>query len=763
MKLYVSCFLRFLLAVSFSNSCLAQNNLPDAHLSGVILDMSGSGVGGVHVSAALDDQPQGNVWKATSTTDGAFALALPPGKYHIVFAKNSFATREFDFELAGGETKKLDFRMELEQLSASVVVTAQSEPLQIQRTTAPVDIITKEEIDQRKAVSLADALLYSPGITIGRTGAEGGSTSIFLNGGESRFTKLLVDGAPVNPIGNAVDFSYLSYENIDKVEIVRGAESAIYGTDAVSGVIQIFTHRGTTRTPSVNLYAEGGTFSTGNGGADIGGLLGKFDYSAAGSYFSTGGPDVDNRFINRTASGNFGYSFSDSNQLRVTVRNNGSNAGTPGQTLITPPNSDAHTDYENFSANARWDFALGKHWHYQISGSEAYNRRISENPTQSFFATDPAVGCPQDPASPNSVPTPEFCDFPGNSSAKQNRANVAAQASFLLSNFAATTGYQYEVENAFLSTIQIDHARRNNQGGFLDFRYSPHPRLTLSFGGRAEANGNFGTRFVPRVGASMALLQGRGFWGETRLRLYYGEGIKEPGFDQTIGFDICDPGNPTLKPESSKSWSAGIEQKIADDRVSFSGQYFYNRFYDLVSFTSCSSFAPCNVPIPSGCGSPFWGSFFNTDKARARGVNVTAEVKTAKWLKLVGTYTYDDTRVIEADNAFDPTQTAGNRLLRRPVHSGSATLFANYRSLVFTLAGYFSGERTDSDFLFLGFTRNPGYARFDLATAYNFGRGISGYVRVQNLFDKQYQDALGFPALGREARVGINYRFGGKS
>ena len=749
-------------ATIFPGFGFAQSNLPDAQLKGSITDRTGAGVGGVHVSARNPNDSQGNVWKATSTTGGEFTLTLPAGKYHIVLSRTPFTTREYDFEFAGGELKTLGVRMELERLSASVVVTAQAEPLQIQQTTAPADLITKQDIDMRKGAVFTDVLLYSPGISIGRTGPEGGTASIFLNGGESRFTKVLVDGAPLNPIGNAVDFSYLTLDNIDKAEIVRGAESAIYGTDAVSGVIQIFTHRGSTRTPSIGLFAEGGNFGSGRGGADISGLVGKFDYSAAGSYFSTDGPDVDNRFVNRTASGNFGYSFSDTNQLRLAIRNNGSNAGTPGQTVFTPPNSDAHTDYENFSANARWDFAAGKHWHYQLSGSEAYNRRISDNPTQSFFATDPNAFCPQDPTSPNSVPTLEFCDFPGNSSAKQNRANVAAQASFLLPNFAATGGYQYEVENAFLSTIQVDHARRNNQGGFLDFRYSPHPRMTLSFGGRAEANGSFGTRVVPRVGASMALLQGRGFWGETRLRLYYGEGIKEPGFEQTIGFDICDPGNPTLKPESSKSWSAGIQQKVAGDHVNVSVDYFSNRFYDLVSFTSCSVFAPCNVPIPVGCGSPFWGSFFNTDKARARGANVTAEAKLAKWLKVIGNYTYDDTRVIEAHNAFDRTQTAGNRLLRRPLRSGSLTLFYAYRSFAATFAGYFAGERTDSDFLFLGFTRNPGYARFDFSTSYNFGRGVSAYVRAQNLFDKQYQDALGYPALGREVRAGMNYRFRGK-
>ena len=765
MKLFASAFLflAFFLAVISPSFVSAQNSQPDAHLSGTITDTSGAGVGGVHVSAQMENEPQGNIWKATSTTDGEFTLTLPPGKYHIALARSPFATREYFLEFVGAETKTLTVRLELERLSASVVVTAEAEPLQVQQTTAPVDVITKVDIEHRKAVTLTDALLYSPGIAIGRTGPEGGSTSIFLGGGNSNFTKVLVDGTPVNPPGDAVDFSYLTLDNIDKVEIVRGAESAIYGTDAVSGVIQIFSHRGSTRTPSVDLFGEGGSFSTGRGGADVSGLAGKLDYAFAGSYFSAGGPDVNNRFVNRTVTANTGYSFNDTNQLRLTVRNNGSNAGTPGQTLFTPPNDDAHTDYENFSANGRWDFAVGDHWHYQVTGAEAYNRRLSENPTQSFFATDPNAFCPQDPTSPHSVPTLDFCDFPGSSSSKQNRASVAAQASFVLSNFAATGGYQYEVENAFLSSIQTDHARRNNQGGFLDFRYSPHPRLTLDFGGRAEANGNFGTRVVPRAGASIALLQGRDFWGETRLRLFYGEGIKEPRFDQTIGFDVCDPGNPALKPESSKTWTAGIEQKIALDRAKISVEYFSSRFYDMVSFASCSTFAPCSFPVPQGCGSPFWGTFFNTDRARARGVNVSVEAKAASWLRVLGNYTYDDTRVIEAQNTFDPTQTAGNRLLRRPLNSGSMTLIATYRSFGLTLAGYFTGERTDSDFLFLGFTRNPGYARFDLATSYNFGKGVTAYVRAQNLFDKQYQDALGYPALGREVRVGMNYRFGGKS
>jgi len=739
----------------------AQNNLPDARLTGTITDSSGAGVGGVHVSAQNENESQGNIYKATSTTDGAFTLAVPPGKYHVTLTRVPFATREYDLEFAGGEAKALDVRMELERLSASVVVTAQAEPLQVQQSTAPVDVITKEEIDERLSRTLPDALLYSPGIAIGRTGSEGGTASIFLGGGNSSYTKVLVDGTPVNEPGNAVDFSNFTLDNVDKVEIVRGAESAIYGTDAVSGVVQVFTHRGATRVPEVSLFGEGGTFGTGRGGAQLSGLLGNFDYSVAGSYFGTDGPENENYFYNRTLSGNFGYRISEDNQIRLTLRNNTSNAQTPGQTLLQPPNLDAHTDYGFFSSNLRWDFATGKHWHHQLSGAESYNRELIANPVQSFFATDPNAFCPQDSNAPNSVPTAEFCDFTFTSKNRYNRASVNAQSSFLLPNFAATGGYQYEVENATLQSLDTTsnlflgpHLRRNNQGGFLDFRYSPHPRATISVGGRAESNAVFGTRVVPRVGASLALLQGRDFWGETRLRAFYGEGIKEARFDQTNSSFACFPGNPSLKPESSKTWSVGIEQKFWEDHARVSVDYFANRYYDIVSFEFLSPTMSC----PSGTG-----TFFNTDLARARGVNFAGEVMPARWLRIIGDYTHDDSRVVTSPNAFDPALLPGNHLLRRPVDAGSVSLLAAWKNITGSFAGYFSGERTDSDFLFLGLPpRTQGYARFDLSTSYIFGRGVSAYVRAQNLFDKQYQDALGYPALGREVRVGMNYRFGGK-
>jgi len=739
----------------------AQSDSSDARLSGHITDGSGAGVGGVHLSAQNQNEPKGNIYKATSTTDGEFSLALPPGKYHLVLERSPFSTREFDVDLAASEKKVLDVKMELEPLSASVFVTAESAPLQIQQTTAPVDTVTRKEIDDRLLRTLPDALLTSTAISIGRTGSEGGTASVFLGGGNSSYTKVLVDGTPVNEPGNAVDFSNFTLDNVDKVEVVRGAESAIYGTDAVSGVVQVFTHRGTTRVPEVNLFGEGGTFTTGRGGAQISGLLSKFDYSAAGSYFGTDGPDNQNAFYNRTLSGNFGYRFSEDNQIRLTLRNNTSNAQTPGQTLLEPANLDAHTDYGFFSTNLKWDFATGKHWHHQLSGAESYNRELIADPIQSFFQTDPAAFCPQDPNAPGAVPTAEFCDFTFSSKNRYNRASLNARSSFLLPNFAATGGYQYEVENATLQSLDATsnlflgpHLRRNNQGGFLDFRYSPHPRASITLGGRAESNAVFGTRVVPRVGASLALLQGRDFWGETRFRIFFGEGIKEARFDQTNNTFDCFPGNPALKPESSKTWSVGIEQRVWDNRGKFGVDYFADRYYNIVSF----EFLPPTPTCPSGTG-----SFFNTDLARSRGVNFTGEVMPVRWLHFLANYTHDDSRVVSSPNAFDPALVAGNHLLRRPINSGSVALLAAWKNITGSFSGYFSGKRTDSDFLFLGLPpRTRGYARFDLSTNYYFGRGVSGYVRAQNLFDKQYQDALGYPALGRELRVGMNYRFGGK-
>jgi vitamin B12 transporter len=711
----------------------SQNN--NAHLAGTLTDPSGAPVGEVQITAQPEASSAGQPVSAVSSNDGSYSVSLPAGRYRLRFSRSSFASREIVLTLASDESRVLNLHLDLEPLSSSVIVTGQTVPSTAQQTTAPTDVISRETIDERQAVSLPELLEFSPGISVGRTGPFGGSASIFLNGGNSNFTKVLVDGTPINPPGSAVDFSSVTTENIDKVEIVRGAESAIYGSDAVSGVIQLFTHRGDTRIPAFSAYSEGGNFSSARGGADLSGILGKFDYSGAASYFHTDGQGPNDYFVNRTLSGNFGYSFSGTNQLHVSLRNNTSDAGIPGATLTGPPDLFQGYGQKIFSANARWEFTTGSRWHHQLIGTDSYTRQHS-------FAN-------------------QGDSFPYDSLLKYNRAAVNAQSSYVSRNFIATVGYQYEVENGSIEFTSPGHLRRNNQAGYLDFRYTPISRLTLDFGGRVEANGNFGTRVVPRIGGAYALRYGKGFFGDTRYHAFYGQGIKEPRFDQSFSTDPCFPGNPDLKPEASKDWTTGFEQKLASDRWKLSADYFYSRFYDIVSFANCVNGGLCQV-IPA-CQSGN-GAFFNTDLAFARGVNLASEVRLRKWLFVNGNYTYDDTRILKSENPFaDPSLEPGNHLVRRPVHSGSFGVNVNYARVNWNFIGYFTGVRTDSNFASQAAAHDPGYARFDMAANYNLTRGLFVTARAINLFDKQYQDAFGYPALGRYYMLGLRYAFTGRN
>jgi vitamin B12 transporter len=708
----------------FLPSSQAQTS-SDAHLSGQIRDVSGYGIASVHIIAKPDSTASSSsrIYSATSAGDGSYSLELPPGQYRVRFEHSAFVSQELPVQVAPGGSWRLDVRLEIAPLSQNVVVTANTQPLEIAQTPAPVDVVTRAEIDQRQTVLLPDLLATQPGISIARTGTVGGLTTVFVDGGNSSFVKVLVDGTPINLPGGDVDFSNLTLDSVDKVEIVHGAESALYGTDAMSGVIQIFTHRGTTRVPEAALFAEGGSFSSARGGGQFSGTLRGFDYSASGAYFHTDGQGVNDADLIRSYTGNVGYSFSESNQIRLSIRSNSSFAGTPGQTLLFPADPSAFYDLQQLSANLSWSFQTGKHWSHRVSATEA--RYFSDSGFPPF----------------------------GSALNQTNRAGGWAQSTYSFQRGALTAGYQYEVENATSSGFGFVHGRRNNQGGFLDGRWSPISRLTLSAGARAEDNTNFGTRVVPRAGAIFGVRYGRGFWGDTRTRISYGQGIEEPTILDSFDTDPCSLGNPNLRPQRSRTVNVGVDQYLGDDRVRVSATYFANQFRDLIAFV---------VLAQPGC--PFGDTqILNTDLSRARGVNISAAIRLLHWLSLNGNYSLDDTRVLRSSTAATGFQVPGDHLLRRPVNSGNVWVNANYRGFNFNVNAYFTGARTDSDFDGLGLTRNPGYTRFDVASSYDVGRGVSLYARATNVFDKKYQDAIGFPALGRDILVGMKYQFHGRN
>jgi len=698
---------------------IAQTKL--ANISGIVIDPQGSVIAGAQITAesipAVDASP-----RTTSGSDGRFNLGVVPGRYRVLIERDSFARVEPEVSVAAGETRELQVRLSLEPLSSKVVVTAQALPLDAESSPAPVTILTHEQLDQRVAISLPDLLGTQPGFSMGRTGPEGGSASLFLDGGNSNYTKVLVDGVPVNWPGGLIDFSNFTVDNIDKIEIVHGAESALYGSDAMVGVIQIFTHRGTTRIPEFTAFADGGSFSSGRGGAELSGLLGRFDYSAGVSDLQTAGQGPNDAFRNRTLSGNFGWRLSDKGRISLGLRDTDSHAGTPGQTLLQPANLTDSISLHNFSAGALAEFETGSHWRHQLSGTELYFREFNFDP---FFSS--------------------FFQY--------NRAAFTAQSTYVNHGFAATVGYQYEVENGFLSSVG-NHTRRNNQAGFLDVRWQPVARLTLNAGVRVEDNADFGTRGVPRAGASYALRVAQGALGDTRVHASYGKGIVEPRFDQSFGNDPCFPGNPFLSPEESRTFHAGVDQKFGSDRVHFSADYFDNRFHNIISFLNVAPSAECLA-----IGAPFGaGTFFNTNLARARGADFSGEARITHWLSASANYTYDSTRTLSAPSDLsdlDPNYLPGSRLLRRPVNSGNLMLNANYWRMNWNLSGYFTGQRFDYNFP--GQIINPGYALINLAATYNVAHGFSVYGRIANLANKQYQEVYGFPALGREFRIGVKY------
>ena len=680
-----------------------------ATLTGKITDPTDAVITGAKISA----QPLDSAGKLATTQSGQagnFSFALTTGRYRVSIERKGFVTAKQELTLAAGETRTWDVRLELEKLSSNVVVTATAQPMTAETTPALVDIVTKQEIDERQDIWLIDTLGAQEGASFARLGPFGGITSFFLDGGNSNYTKVLVDGTPVNEPGGAVDLSNLTDDDVDKIEVVHGASSALYGSDAMDGVIQIFTHRGTTPTPELVIEGEGGTFGTGRGSGQLSSIAGAFDYSVGSSYFATSGQGPDDYFRDATQSGNFGWKFSDTDSLRLTLRNGSSDAGQPGQTLLVPVATGQHSDLHDFSSNLNWDFTTGEHWQYQLNG---YESRFQDAETTPPFGT--------------------FVDA-------FNRAGFDGQATYLFGSGSATAGYMNEVETGAPKS-------RHNQAGYVEVQRRFGQRFTAVAGGRVEANGFFGTRTVPRLGGEYALRQGGDFWGATRMRASYGLGIKEP--------ELLPPDcSPLLDPEQSTTFDAGIDQALASDRVHLSATYFHNDFRDIVSF---------QFGVPSPNCPAFGGSFFNTDKARAFGSNVTLDVQPLRWLAIVAHYTYDDTRVLKTTNPLmDPALAVGNRLFFRPLNSANVAFNAHLHGINWRLTGYYVGRQTDSDFLGMNITSIPSYFRLDMAMIVPLRGGLSATAHFENLLDRHYQDAVGFPALGYNYLIGLKYVWGGE-
>ncbi len=603
-----------------------------------------------------------------------------------------------------------------------VVVTATRVPVAADLVASAVTVLHGADLVARGVRTVADALETVPGVHIVETGSFGGQTSLFMRGGESDYVKVLLDGVPLNQAGGGIDLAHLTTDNVDRIEVVRGPVSVLYGSDAVTGVVQIFTRTGMGRTPQVGAELQAGTYASLDGALDVAGGTTVVGYAARVSRFSSDGL----------------YPYN--NQYRNTVVN-----------ARMKVRADARTDV---SLTYRYGDDL---YHFPTDGSGApvdSNQRAAERGPLLSLVADRVIGSRVNARLSAGLKESRLFfndepDSPGEDGTFWSRDWVRrATTSGLLTwsapaGLTVTGGIEYEDERqrgtsqfsasygTFPDSIRV---QRHNTGYFTQALIARgHAALTL--GGRLDDNSQFGTHTTYRTGLVYRLP------GELRLRTSVGTGFKEPTFFENFAHGFV-TGNPALDPERSRSWEVGIE------RGGIAVTYFNQRFRDLIEYN----------PAPPA-GQP---NYFNVDGAVAAGVEAEAAAAFSRSMTGSLRYTYLHTRVVESGSPSDPDGlfVPGKPLIRRPAHTIAPELVATWGGGIrMTLGALWVGKRDDLDFRRPAGQRRVAvqpYTRVNLAVEYGLERGrvvVTG--RATNLFNDHREDLPGFRVLGRTIFLGV--------
>jgi vitamin B12 transporter len=698
--------------------------------------------------------------QVTSSDGTATFAGVSAGSYRVHVLAPGFAPANATIEAA---ESNVTVRLHVAVSSETVVVSATRTPAVEGESGAAVVALDHQELEVMQPVAAADVLRFIPGAVVDAAGQRGGLTSVFVRGGDSRYNKVIIDGVPVNDPGGTFDFGVVPLQQADRIEFLRGAESTLYGSDAVTSVVQMWSRTGSTRLPEFNFGADGGNFSTAHGFAALSGARGRFDYNVFGDQFNTLGQGRNNQYSNTSEGANLGLAINDRTSLRVRVRHFDSQTGVSGEwnfngQALFPPDADGHAHQNNLLGSTELVFVPSSQWQHRFSGFDYKGRRINSD-TVADRGCDPAIF--------------NFFDCYSVNTADMNRAGFLYQGDYVPRSWAHTTfGYQFEDESgnfnsAFLTldpndptftrTIiapEFTHGLRLNHDLFVQQRIT-HNRLSLIGGARFMHNESFGNRTVPRAAASYQILSGGDWWSGTRLRFSYAEGIKEPRFEESFGISGIFPTrpNPNLKAEANRSWDAGIDQQFANGRYALSANYFRNKFRDQIEFST--------DPIT------FQGLYVNVNRSLAHGAEIQFDARPATHVRLTTGYAYTSMRITEAPlctpaNFCDPLFFVGQPLLRRPRHSGNALISYLGRRWGGNLGGTFVGRRPDSDFLGLGINHAAGYARFDIGGWYALTSRVTAYFNVENALNKHYNEVVGYPALGANFRAGMRFRLGGE-
>lgn len=622
-----------------------------------------------------------------------------------------------------------------------LVVTASPTPRPADAVATHVTVLLGAELRAMGLQRVQDALREVPGVSVVQNGSFGAATSVFMRGGESDYVLVLVDGVQVNQPGGAFDFSTLTLANVERIEVVRGPASALYGSDAVAGVIHIITRAGGGDS-SASFSVRGGSYGRRDWSAAVAGGSGRAGYSVSLDRMSTDGIlAFNNGHVNTGLSGSFRFQADDATTARLSVRltDREFHFPTDGSGNVTDRNAFTYADetVASFSLSRRFTDVLDVQVLLGLSETDG--------------GTDDAQDGPAD--------TLGFYGFTSLDHLRRTSADI--RGNLRLGSALATVGWELEEERqrSFTESLsQFGPTSGGSEYGRWNRAYYAHltderGRVAFNTGARVEDNERFGTLATWQVGAVLRLSG----TGSTRLRASAGRAIKEPTFFENFstGFAL---GNPDLDPERALSWEVGLDQSLADGRLLLRGTYFDQSYRDLIQYT----FAP---PAP---GDP---NFFNVAAADARGWEASAE---ARFGALVWTAsgTWLHTEVTDAgfDEGPGASFVEGEALLRRPEveFAVSARYRLGERGLV---SGGLRrvGVREDRDFSTwpASAVDLPGYTTVHFGgearvTAPSGRRpGLTVMFRAENLTDADYQEVFGFRAPGRAFYLGGRLEMGG--
>jgi len=590
-------------------------------------------------------------------------------------------------------------------------------------------VLEPEDLENRQVRYVSDVLRDIPGISVSRTGTLGGPTQVRMRGAEGNHTLVLIDGMEASdPYLGEFDFATLIADDVARVEVLRGQQSALYGSDAIGGVINYITLGGR-EAPGVRARVEGGSFGTADFSARAAGVSGALDYAFSGGYTTTGGVPTaregrrDVGSDNTAASARLLFTPSDVLRVKAIARYSRTDAETNDQDFDFPPGPtygyviDSDGEYEN---RAVYGLLRGEHDSLDGRWTNALSLQAVDAEREGFFDGGDRYGDEGGRQRYSFESTLRF----GNDSLKHS----------------LTGAFDYEREE--FQDTDPDHtpeqrAQRTttNKGLVLQYEATVNERIGFGAALRRDENDRFDDDSTYRVQGSYRFENG------VRLHAATGSGIKNPGLFELFGFDPDSfVSNPNLKPEKSTGWEIGVGQRFAQGRASIDVTYFDNELKDEIStvFLPSFVFSPVNL---------------ETDSTQ-EGVEVSFSADASETWTIDASYTY-----------LDAKQNGGEEV-RRPPHIASLNVAwqAPDERFGVDLTVRYNGETLDNDFrdpfaFEAQFVTLKSYTLVNLGADWKVSDTVQVYGRVENLLDEDYEEVFTYRTSGIGAYAGVRLRF----